>query len=291
MPPQWFAAQSLPAALTDALRPTLLEARAARHAICEGTELAPSFRAAAEFANADQEAQGFRGLLSAHGPEQGGGGSALRRVLGRLHDAAGAIVKPDDHDDDRTGQRGSSDLSLRVGPGLRRKRRHPGTGWLVALVGVRVPLSSCALPTIFVGALVNLLGGGRIAARGGRARRLCTCALRTDDSATGHGRVRRELASLGPTSRPWCARSRLGVRRVRHQDAGCRWARDDRGDAVVDGIHRHHPFGLERQPVPQWRRSARETGGRLHPVQSDRHPDRAGSFPVCSSAQKGPSTA
>jgi phosphate:Na+ symporter len=65
-------------------------------------------------------------------------------------------------------------FSSRVGPGFRRKRRHPGTGWLVALVGV-------------------LLGGGRIAARGGRARRFCACALRTDDSATGHGRARESL--------------------------------------------------------------------------------------------------
>ena len=84
-----------------------------------------------------------------------------------------------------------------------------GSGSLVALVGVRVSLCSYALPTIFVGALVKPLGGGRIAARGGRARRLCACALRTDDSATGHGRAPQKLASLGPTGRPWCARSRL----------------------------------------------------------------------------------
>jgi phosphate:Na+ symporter len=42
-----------------------------------------------------------------------------------------------------------------------------GTGWLVALIGVRVSLSSYALPLIFVGALTKLLGGGRIAAAGG----------------------------------------------------------------------------------------------------------------------------
>jgi hypothetical protein len=131
----------------------------------------------------DQGAQGSRGFLSAYGAEQGGGGSALRR----LHDAAGAIVECDDHDDDRTGQRGSPDLSSRVGPGLRGKRRHPGSGSLVALVGVRVSLCSYALPTIFVGALVRLLGGGRIATRVGRARGLCPCALRTDDSPTGVG--------------------------------------------------------------------------------------------------------
>lgn len=42
-----------------------------------------------------------------------------------------------------------------------------GTGWLVALIGVRVSLSTYALPMIFIGALAKLLGGGRIAAAGG----------------------------------------------------------------------------------------------------------------------------
>lgn len=42
-----------------------------------------------------------------------------------------------------------------------------GTGWLVALIGVRVSLSTYALPMIFAGALARLLGSGRIAAAGG----------------------------------------------------------------------------------------------------------------------------
>jgi phosphate:Na+ symporter len=42
-----------------------------------------------------------------------------------------------------------------------------GTGWLVALVGVRVSLASYALPMIFAGALAKLLGNRRIAAAGG----------------------------------------------------------------------------------------------------------------------------
>ncbi|MEK1892402.1 MAG: Na/Pi symporter [Rhizobium sp.] len=42
-----------------------------------------------------------------------------------------------------------------------------GTGWLVALIGVRVSLSAYALPLIFLGALAKLLSGGRIAAAGG----------------------------------------------------------------------------------------------------------------------------
>ena len=41
-----------------------------------------------------------------------------------------------------------------------------GTAWLVALIGVRVSLSSYALPMIFVGALIKLLGRGRISAAG-----------------------------------------------------------------------------------------------------------------------------
>src|SRR5262249_15411812 len=42
-----------------------------------------------------------------------------------------------------------------------------GTGWLVALIGVRVSLSTYGLRMIFVGALAKLLAGGRIAAAGG----------------------------------------------------------------------------------------------------------------------------
>jgi len=42
-----------------------------------------------------------------------------------------------------------------------------GTGWLIALIGVRVSLTAYALPMIFVGALINLLGRGRVSAAGG----------------------------------------------------------------------------------------------------------------------------
>jgi phosphate:Na+ symporter len=36
-----------------------------------------------------------------------------------------------------------------------------GTGWLIALIGVRVSLTAAALPIIFIGALIKLLGRGR----------------------------------------------------------------------------------------------------------------------------------
>jgi phosphate:Na+ symporter len=41
-----------------------------------------------------------------------------------------------------------------------------GTGWLVALVGVRVSLTAAALPMLFVGALIKLLGRGRVSGAG-----------------------------------------------------------------------------------------------------------------------------
>src|SRR5262249_14565473 len=41
-----------------------------------------------------------------------------------------------------------------------------GTGWLVALIGVRVSLTAAALPMIFVGALIKLFGRGRVSAAG-----------------------------------------------------------------------------------------------------------------------------
>jgi phosphate:Na+ symporter len=41
-----------------------------------------------------------------------------------------------------------------------------GTGWLVALIGVRVSLTAAALPMIFAGALTKLLGRGRASAAG-----------------------------------------------------------------------------------------------------------------------------
>src|ERR1700756_3674052 len=47
-----------------------------------------------------------------------------------------------------------------------------GTGWLVALIGVRVSLTAAAMPMIFVGALTMLLGRGRISAAGGGGGRV-----------------------------------------------------------------------------------------------------------------------
>ena len=41
-----------------------------------------------------------------------------------------------------------------------------GTGWLVALLGVRISLTAAALPIVFVGALLKLVGRDRWAGAG-----------------------------------------------------------------------------------------------------------------------------
>jgi phosphate:Na+ symporter len=50
-----------------------------------------------------------------------------------------------------------------------------GTGWLIALIGVRVSLTAAALPMIFVGALIKLLGRDRLAAAGESLAGLHSC--------------------------------------------------------------------------------------------------------------------
>jgi len=50
-----------------------------------------------------------------------------------------------------------------------------GTGWLVALLGVRISLTAYALPIVFAGALLKLIGKGRWAAPW-RASMPCACS-------------------------------------------------------------------------------------------------------------------
>ncbi len=68
-----------------------------------------------------------------------------------------------------------------------------GTGWLVALIGVRVSLSAYALPMIFIGALAQAAGGRADRGSGRRARRLRAGALWAHHPPAGHGRPRESL--------------------------------------------------------------------------------------------------
>src|SRR5246127_543189 len=66
-----------------------------------------------------------------------------------------------------------------------------GTGWLVALIGVRVSLTAAALP-MNLRRRTDQASRPRPSIRGGRsARRLCACPFWTDDPAAGHGRTGR----------------------------------------------------------------------------------------------------
>jgi hypothetical protein len=57
---------------------------------------------------------------------------------------------------------------MSVSSALKTRLKHStsGNGWLVALIGVRVSLTAAALPMIFVGPLLKLLGSGRVAGAG-----------------------------------------------------------------------------------------------------------------------------
>ena len=74
-----------------------------------------------------------------------------------------------------------------------------GTGWLVALIGVRVSLSTYALPMIFMGALTKLLAGGRIAAAGAALAGFALVLYGLTTLQQGMGGV---AASLHPSDLP-----------------------------------------------------------------------------------------
>jgi phosphate:Na+ symporter len=90
-----------------------------------------------------------------------------------------------------------------------------GTGWLIALIGVRVSLTSAALPMIFIGALVKLLGRGRWSAGGGALAGFALVLYGLTTLQQGMGGLAESLhpenlpAVYGPGSSWW--RSLLGV--------------------------------------------------------------------------------
>ena len=145
-----------------------------------------------------------------------------------------------------------------------------GTAWLIALIGVRVSLSTYALPMIFVGALTRLLAGGRIAAAGGCARGLRACALWADDAPTGYGRPCGEPASVRSARGDRRPGRRVGRRIDRPLDAGRRRPCDDGGHAVLDRLDRGHDLGLLR------RGGRARAGRRAHRRSEHRNGDKLG---------------
>jgi phosphate:Na+ symporter len=84
-----------------------------------------------------------------------------------------------------------------------------GTGWLIALIGVRVSLTAAALPMIFVGALIKLLGRGRVSAAGGALAGFALVLFGLTTLQQGMGGLAEQLhpsdfpAVFGPGVRWW----------------------------------------------------------------------------------------
>jgi phosphate:Na+ symporter len=84
-----------------------------------------------------------------------------------------------------------------------------GTGWLVALLGVRISLTAYALPIVFVGALLKLMGKGRWAAGGAAIAGFALILVGLTTLQQGMGGLAEQLnpadlpAVLGEPGVPW----------------------------------------------------------------------------------------
>jgi phosphate:Na+ symporter len=161
-----------------------------------------------------------------------------------------------------------------------------GTGWLVALIGVRVSLSSYSLPMIFAGALVKLLGRGRLAAAGASLAGFALVLYGLTTLQQGMGGLAESLrpsdlpAVLGAPGVGWLSGLAgllslvvvgLVVTAVIQSSTAAiavtlsafTPARSDSSRALRSSLDRTS----ERRPVPRWRRSARaqrRSGWRSH---------------------------
>jgi phosphate:Na+ symporter len=91
-----------------------------------------------------------------------------------------------------------------------------GTGWLVALLGVRISLTAYALPIVFIGALLKLMGKGRWAASGAAIAGFALILVGLTTLQQGMGGLAEQLnpadlpAVLGEPGVPWWSGA-LGV--------------------------------------------------------------------------------
>jgi phosphate:Na+ symporter len=91
-----------------------------------------------------------------------------------------------------------------------------GTGWLVALLGVRISLTAYALPIVFAGALLKLIGKGRWAAGGAAVAGFALILVGLTTLQQGMGGLAEQLnpadlpAVLGEPGVPWWSGA-LGV--------------------------------------------------------------------------------
>ena len=183
-----------------------------------------------------------------------------------------------------------------------------GTGWLVALIGVRISLTAAALPMIFVGALVKLLGRGRLSGAGAALAGFALVLFGLTTLQQGMGGLAEQLhpADLptvlaGPGAGWWSGLVGVltlvaaglvmtavmqsstaaialtlsaSLRRSRRAGPGLRTdhrAKHRNGDQFRDGGH----WGKQHR---------QEIGARLHLVQADRGHHRARTFSLRNTA-------
>ena len=73
-----------------------------------------------------------------------------------------------------------------------------GTGWLVAAFGVRISLTAAALPIVFVGALLKVVGRGRLAAAGSAIAGFALILVGLSTLQQGMGGLAESVAPVGP---------------------------------------------------------------------------------------------
>ncbi len=124
-----------------------------------------------------------------------------------------------------------------------------GTGWLVALIGVRVSLTAAAMPMIFTGALIKLLASGRVSGAGAALAGFGLVLFGLTTLQQGMGGLAEQLhpadfpAVLAGPDAPWW-RGMLGALALVLVGTG-----DDRDHAIVDSSRRRDAIGLLRSAI------------------------------------------
>ena len=145
-----------------------------------------------------------------------------------------------------------------------------GTGWLVAAFGVRISLTAAALPIVFVGALMKVVGRGRLAAAGAAIAGFALILVGLIDAAAGHGRACRILAPIGPAHDHQRRRRDRPARASERAAAGRGRRIDDHRHAVFDRLDRGDALG------PLCRRGRPRSGARARHRPEHRHRDLFG---------------
>ena len=107
-----------------------------------------------------------------------------------------------------------------------------GTGWLVALLGVRISLTAAALPIVFVGALLKLVGRGRWAGAGSAIAGFALILVGLTTLQQGMGGLAEQLDPGGPAQRHRRGRCAMVVGNFGRPSVGAGWDRDDDGHAI-----------------------------------------------------------